>query len=219
MLDQAGRNWSFANDPSYNGGHTRYGYTAQGVPYSYQAVNGGPQINKWAQTGGATPTGVTTYNQFAMPQSVMSQINGLTNGQAPAQQTTTPTQQQTTSNPYGAGYTGYGNTHISTGATPTTIASTNGISNPSIPNGGMTPAATGPASAAAPVVTNPATQTSAVPRARIANPAVGMPATGATPGLPNNTTPNVNTMPITPKARVSGNYNTALNQNLYQNRS
>lgn len=75
-INQAGRNWVMNNDQSYGDinadtgqpaatTHMGFGLTANGTPYSYdRAQTGGNALQKWAQLGGATPTGVTLYNQL-----------------------------------------------------------------------------------------------------------------------------------------------------------
>lgn len=184
MMNQAGRNWMFANDPSYNGGHVRFGFTAQGVPYSYRAVNGGPQINQWAMKGGATPNGVTTYNQFALPSNFMANLNS----QMPvstAQPSTLPGLNNpaatgtTQANPYGAGYTGFGNINLSTspGGTTTntnTTASSGTLAPNTNPTGagpqGQAPGTAGSWVAGPSPVTNVNTNASALPQP-VTNPA------------------------------------------------
>lgn len=231
MMNQAGRNWMFANDPTYGGAARNaagnrllFGLTANGTPYSYTyASRGQPGFNEWAQTGqGPTPSGVNVYSQFA-PQagSYMANLGKI----LPQTQTTPSAQTASTSvdqtaNPYGAGYTGYGNTHISSGPAPSTGG---GVTNTN-PTGagpqGQAPGTAGSFVAGPPTVTTTNTNTSAIPRSHISNPAVGMPNVGLN-GLPNNSgaIPNKNIMPVAPAPRVSGNYNTALNTNLAQVRA
>lgn len=183
-------------------------------------------INQWSQLlqKAAMSNDSATYHNLMSnaPQGVQLINFGSNNpyGTAPAGTTngTTPTTTGNQTNPtnngtnqYGAGYTGYGNINLASGngatsttATPSTV-------------GGVTSAGTGavdPNAGPSPAITQtPNTTTSAVPRARIANPAVGMP--GAVGGLPNNANVNTNrtTMPVTPAPQVSGNYNMAIRQN------
>lgn len=74
MLNQAGANFTFAQDPTYGaqarnaqGQRLLFGTSASGTPYSYTyADRAAPGFARWQQTGqGAVPQGVTMYNQFA----------------------------------------------------------------------------------------------------------------------------------------------------------
>lgn len=97
MLDQAGTNWTFNNDPTYGGaaggpnGHVDYGFAANGTPFSYDRGQiGGNALRQWEMQGGATPAGVTMYNQFASPAAAMPGQYAASAGTSAAQGSTLP---------------------------------------------------------------------------------------------------------------------------------